>query len=253
MTTSLHIDPVTGWLAAIGVLLMVAFALFPAFAMALGRLRVSSRWDRRVFLVAALFAAHFAGSKVALHIQSIPPWMSTAQGYVPDEATNDFGRIVFEWTGAPSAVIPADAPIYIDAAPHGTTNFARIVEAVYGDRSNVVDTSSWTLNPTSYVYRMTSPTSPTVIDIRDFAVVASETSRHVRVSFTAPTNFFEAVARVQARMRDNEALFADVSTFVVRRTNNVVTIDGDFISRGIDREFRAIVEKDMPSGQEADQ
>ncbi|MBQ6924839.1 MAG: hypothetical protein IJQ73_09370 [Kiritimatiellae bacterium] len=241
----LTLDPVTASLAGLGAILMFAVALFPVFALACGKFLRSSRLGHIAFALAALFWAPYAGSKMFLYISAFPKWMSSAQAYVPDDATNDFSRIVFTWQGSAAAVIPPDAPILIEAAERGTTNYQPIAEAVYADGSNIVDTAGWSLNPTSFVYRLTSSAAPTVVDIVDFAAVASETSRTVRVSFTAPTNLLECVAHIHARIKEHGAPFEEVASIVVK-TSNVVTVEGNFISRGVDREFRAVVEKEAP-------
>lgn len=226
--------------------LVVAFCVVPPVVRAFEALRRLGVSERRVFLLAAIGLMLYGGAKhVQLSVQERPAWLNV-QAFIPEDATNDYSRIEFHWSATADALVPADTPIELQFAERGTTNYQHLADAVYSDRSNSVDATSFALNPTCYVYRAVSSLVPGRIEVTDFAVVASETSRHVRVSFTAPTNLYEAVARVYARVKEVGRPFDEVGVIVSVHSNNSATIRGDFVSGARDREFLTVIEKDVP-------
>lgn len=234
-----------GRVGLIGVALVAAFCVAPAVAMASGALRRMGVSERRaVFALTAVLAPYGGAKHISLVVQERPPWLNV-EAHVQEDATNTFSRIVFTWSATADALVTDDTPIEFQYAERGTTNFNHLADSVYGDRSNSVSTASFALNPTCYVYRAVSAITPGRIEVVDFAVRASETSKHVRVSFTAPTNLYEAVARVHARVKEAGQPFREVGALVVQ-SNNVVTIEGDFVSGAKDREFMAVLEKEVP-------
>ena len=229
----------------VGVALVVALCVVPAVVKAARAMKRHGVSERRAFLVLVAGFALYGGAKhISLVVQEAPAWLQV-EGRIPEDATNSFSRLEFHWRGVGDAIIPADTPIEFQYAERGTTNFNHLADAVYGDRSNSVSTASFALNPTCYVYRAVSAITPARIEVVDFAVRASETSRHVRVSFTVSTNLYEAVAHVHARVKEVGQPFLEVGALVVQ-SNNVVTIEGDFVSGAKDREFRAVLEKEVP-------
>ena len=240
------LDLVTRCLAVAGAALSVAMFLVPMLALALERLGALTPQGRKAFAFFATVLTLYAGAKhINLIVQEKPDWLNV-EAYVPEENTNYWDKVVLEWHPAPTAIVPAATPLTISYAERGTTNWIHLADSDVGAVSNVFDSTGWAHHPTSCVFRVASYYEPTRIEITDLAVKASETSRYVRVSFTAPTNLYEAVAHIHARVKDAGQPFTEVGRISTVVKTNVVTIIGDFISGGKDREFRAILEKEEP-------
>lgn len=240
------LDAFTKALAAAGTAVVVVTLLAPMFAVALERLGALTPQGRKAFTFFAVGLTLYAGAKhIVLTVQERPDWL-TVEAYVPEENTNSWDKVVVEWHPQASAIVPAATPLSISYCQRGTTNWTHLADSTVGAVSNVFDSSGWAFHPTSCVFRVVSSYEPTRIEVTDLTVRASETSRFVRVSFTAPTNLYEAVAYIHARVKEAGQPFAEVGRISTVVRTNTVTITGDFISGGKDREFRAILEKEEP-------
>ena len=236
-------DLLTKVLAAAGLAIAVAMFLVPMLAVALERIGALTPQGRKVFAFFAAALTLYAGAKhVSLIVQEKPGWLDV-EAYVPEENTNSWNKVVVAWHPQASAIVPAATSLSISYAQRGTTNWTHLADSTVGAVSNVFDTSGWTYHPTSCVFRVISSYELARIEITDLTVKASETSRYVRVSFTAPTNLYEAVAHIHARVKEAGQPFTEVGRISTVVKTNTVTITGDFISGGKDREFRAILEK----------
>ena len=245
----LGLSPFWYVVAVVGFALVGLTCILPAAVLAFERLRSLGVHERRVFLLAVIGCTLYGGAKhFGLTVQTAPSGISV-HAYVPEDHTNTWDVVEFAWSAAADTIVPPDAPLLFERVERGTTNAVVIAENVYSDSSNSISTVSWPMNPTCYVYRVTTSVTPTRIEITDFRVRASETSRSVTVSFTAPTNLYEAVAHVYSRVKELGEPFREVGQVLVVTSNNTVTIQGDFISNARDREFISVVEKDVPDSR----
>lgn len=240
------LDPLTKALAFAGLFVVLTTVVIPIVAVALERIGALTPQGRKVFALFATALTLFAGAKhISLTVQEKPDWLNV-DAYVPEENTNSWNRVVVEWHPQASAIVPAATPLSVFYAERGTTNWVHLSDTVVGAVSNVYDSTGWAYHPTNCTIRVVSAYEPARIEVTDLDVRASETSRYVRVSFTAPTNLYEAVAYIHARVRDAGQPFTEVGRISTVVKTNVVTIIGDFISGGKDREFKAILEKEEP-------
>jgi len=179
-------------------------------------------------LIAALVV--YAGAKHKVPIVEKPAWLFVEA--VVD--TNTWDRAVFSWhvTGH----VPADTPLFIDTAkPQGAVTNWTSHATVYGARSN---TLFFAENPTNYIARVRCDYVPGAIEIKDFLARASLTNRIVDITFTVPTNVIGQTGAVEYRLKRANEPWRLLGTHLAEATNNHYRAVGNFISRGIDREFR---------------
>ena len=201
---------------------------------------------RGVFTALTALLCIFAGAKHALiQIVDLPAWLNVAVAYVEEQPT----KATFTFSSLRQ--IPADTPIDFAVAIGGgaSTNWIARPSTVYG--LSPVEVSTADLSPshiTNYLVRITSDYIPEDTYIHDFTAIASRTNLAVALDFNCSTNLIGAPGIVQHRdlvttdggIITGEWPWQTDYCFTARKDNHI-TILGNFVSRGTDREFRVVV------------
>ena len=210
---------------------------------------VDIRKHRGVFTALTASLCIFAGAKHALiQVVDLPAWLNVAVAYVEEQPT----KATFTFSSLRQ--IPADTPIDFAVAIGGgsSTNWIARPSTVYG--LSPVEISTADLTPsdiTNYLVRITSDYIPEDTYIHDFTAISSKTNLAVAIDFNCSTNLIGAPGIVQHRdleMRDGmkygEWPWQTDYRFTTRKDNHI-TILGNFVSRGTDREFRVVVSNEV--------
>lgn len=194
----------------------------------------------------------YAGAKHAtIQVVDRPDWLTYSIAYVdetPKKATFTFSS---------PKQIPPDTVIDFAVAIGGgaTTNWIDRPSALYGLGKYELSTADLTpSHVTNYLVRITSDYVPSDTYIHDFAAIASKTNLAVTCDFNCSTNLVGAPGVIQHRdlvrtMTDfgtiiNEAPWQTDYSFTAQKDNHI-TIIGNFVSRGTDREFRVVVSNEV--------
>ena len=211
--------------------------------------KIDIRKHRGAFATLAIGLALFAGAKHALiQVVDLPEWLNVAVAYVEEKPT----KATFTFSSLRQ--IPADTPIDFAVAIGGgsSTNWIARPSTVYG--LSPVEVSTADLTPshiTNYLVRITSDYIPEDTYIHDFTAIASRTNLAVAIDFNCSTNLIGAPGIVQHRdlemhdgIRFGEWPWQTDYSFSAMKDNHI-TILGNFVSRGTDREFRVVVSNEV--------
>ena len=233
-----------GWLTVVGI-----GALYIAWIAAKVSDSIDIRKHRGVFTALTASLCIFAGAKHALiQIVDLPAWLNVAVAYVEEQPT----KATFTFSSLRQ--IPADTPIDFAVAIGGgaSTNWIARPSTVYG--LSPVEVSTADLSPshiTNYLVRITSDYIPEDTYIHDFTAIASRTNLAVTLDFNCSTNLIGAPGIVQHRdletrdgMKYGEWPWQTDYSFSAMKDNHI-TILGNFVSRGTDREFRVVVSNEV--------
>ena len=204
---------------------------------------------RKAFFTFLGMWALYAGAKHALiQVVDLPAWLNVAVAYVEEQPT----KATFTFSSLRQ--IPADTPIDFAVAIGGgaSTNWIARPSTVYG--LSPVEVSTADLSPshiTNYLVRITSDYIPEDTYINDFTAIASKTNLAVTLDFNCSTNLIGAPGIVQHRdlVVLDDITAGDVPwqtdySFTTHKDNHI-TILGNFVSRGTDREFRVVVSNEV--------
>lgn len=161
--------------------------------------------------------------------------------------TNTWKSVTFKWSL--STGYPADAVLTFSYRTLGSedpwTQFQGTVVA--SALEHVQSTASLIpAEATNWEYSVTSEYHAGEVRILDFEAYACTTQRFVTCRWTCPTNVVGNRAIVQYRMKESGSIGGQPDTWhdavtVFMQTNNAVNVEGNFVSRGLDREFRVFV------------
>lgn len=207
---------------------------------------VDIRKHRHAFAIAVFGLCLFAGAKhILIQVVDCPSWLTYSIGYVEEQPTKA------TFTLSSPKQIPPDTLIDFAVAIGGcaSTNWIARPSAVFGLGQHEVSTAD--LSPshiTNYLVRITSDYVPEDVYIHDFTAVASKTNLAVTCDFNCSTNLVGAPGIVQHRdlvttdggIITGEWPWQTDYCFTARKDNHI-TILGNFVSRGTDREFRVVV------------
>ena len=204
---------------------------------------------RKAFFTFLGMWALYAGAKhMLIQIVDLPAWLNVAVSYVEEQPTKA------TFTFSSPRPIPADTPIDFAVAIGGgsSTNWISRPSTVYG--LSPVEISTADLTPshiTNYLVRITSDYIPEDTYIHDFTAIASRTNLAVTLDFNCSTNLIGAPGIVQHRdletrdgMKYGEWPWQTDYSFSAKKDNHI-TILGNFVSRGTDREFRVVVSNEV--------
>ena len=229
---------------------VAVFALCIAWIAAKVSDTIDIRKHRGAFAALAIGLALFAGAKHALiQVVDCPNWLTYSVVYVEEQPTKA------KFTFSSPMDIPPETVIYFDVAIGGgsETNWIERPPAVYGLLEHEVSTAD--LSPshiTNYIVRITSDYVPEETYIHDFSAIASKTNLAVTCDFTCSTNLVGALGVVMHRdlvTTDNGIVTSEWPwqtdyTFTAKKDNHI-TILGNFVSRGTDREFCVVVSNEV--------
>lgn len=204
---------------------------------------------RKAFFAFLCMWAGFAGAKhMLIQIVDLPAWLTVSVDYVEETPT----KATFGFSSPKD--IPADTVIDFSVAIGGgsETNWIARPSAVYGLRQHEISTADLTPSHiTNYLVRITSDYIPSDTYIHDFTAVASKTNLAVSVDFNCSTNLIGAPGIVQHRdlIVLDDITVGDMPwqtdySFTTHKDNHI-TILGNFVSRGTDREFRVVVSNEV--------
>lgn len=208
------------------------------------------REHRGVFAMFAALLTFFAGAKhVIVQVVDCPKWLTYSVGYVEEEPTKA------KFTFSSPKDIPPETVIYFDVAIGGgsETNWIERPPALYGLMEHEVSTADLTPSHiTNYLVRITSDYVPEDTYIHDFTAIASKTNLAVTCDFTCSTNLVGALGVIMHRdlvTTDGDIVISEWPwqtdyTFTAKKDNHI-TILGNFVSRGTDREFCVVVSNEV--------
>lgn len=207
---------------------------------------VDIRKHRPAFATAVVVLCLYAGAKhILIQVVDCPNWLTYSIGYVEEEPTKA------TFTLSSPGQIPPETIIDFAVAIGGgaSTNWIERPPAVFGLGQHEVSTADLTPSHiTNYLVRITSDYVPEDTYIHDFSAIASKTNLAVTCDFNCSTNLVGAQGIVQHRdlvttdggIVTGERPWQTDYTFTARKDNHI-TILGNFVSRGTDREFRVVV------------
>ena len=225
------------------------FALLVAWIAARVGDAIDIRRHRGLFALMSVAFAIFAGAKhMVIQVVDLPSWLTVSVDYVEETPT----KATFAFSSPKQ--IPADTVIDFAVAIGGgsETNWIARPSAVYGLRQHEISTADLTPSHiTNYLVRITSDYIPEDVYIHDFTAVASRTNLAVTCDFNCSTNLVGAPGVIQHR---DLVVLDDITTadtgwqtdysFTTHKDNHI-TIIGNFVSRGTDREFRVVVSNEI--------
>ena len=213
------------------------FALLVAWCAARVSDAIDIRRHRGLFALMAVAFAIFAGAKhgALLPIVEKPRWMTVTSTV----NTNDYLSAWIEWRS--SYKVPDDTPLtlYLAKGGEATTNWNVAAYAYWQDRSNEVHVVED--NITNYLAKVECLYEPGEIHIADFKAFASRTNMAVTCSWTCPSNAVGWSADIEYRMKSGDPSYWTFLKSVTVQMTNTVTVSGNYVSRGLDREFRVVI------------
>ena len=222
-----------GWLSVIGI-----GALCLAWIAAKVSDSVDIRKHRGALAALAAGLCIFAGAKhgsPTLPIVEKPKWMTVTSTV----NTNDYLSAWIEWRS--SYPVPDETPltIYIAKGGQATTNWNVAAYSYWQDQSNEVHVVED--NITNYLAKVECLYEPGEVRITDFKSFASKTNMAVTCYWTCPSNAVGWTADIEYRMKEGSpSYWTQLKSCTVQMTNTV-TVIGNYVSRGLDREFRVVI------------
>lgn len=222
-----------GWLTVVGI-----GALCIAWIAAKVSDSVDIRKHRGAFAALAAALAIFAGAKhgaPTLPVVEKPKWMMVTSTV----NTNDYLSAWIEWRSSYNVPDDTMLTIYLARGGQATTNWNVAAYSYWQDRSNEVYVAED--NITNYLAKVECLYEPGDIRVSDFKAFASRTNMSVTCSWTCPTNAVGWTADIEYRMKQGEPSYWTLLKRVTVQTNNSVKVSGNYVSRGLDREFRVVL------------